>query len=74
MHGPMPKGIIQTEKRHIAQHPEGELEEVRQILQLRGLSGDVLHEATTAIVKNNETWIGLMLTDECGLPKLNLDR
>jgi hypothetical protein len=38
----MPKRIIRTEKRHIAQHPEGELEEVRRILQLRGLSGDVL--------------------------------
>jgi VIT1/CCC1 family predicted Fe2+/Mn2+ transporter len=41
------KRIIQTEERHIAQHPEGELEELRQILQMRGLSGAVLDQATS---------------------------
>lgn len=61
------KRIIRTEERHIAQHPEGELEELRQILQLRGLSGAVLDEATTAIAQSKENWIGLMLTDEYGL-------
>lgn len=64
------KRIIRTEERHIAQHREGELEELRQILQMRGLSGEVLDEATTAVSQNKEHWIGLMLTDEYGLAKL----
>jgi len=61
------KRIIQTEERHIAQHPEGELEELRQILQMRGLSGEVLQQATKAVAQSKENWIGLMLTDEYGL-------
>ncbi|AEI96195.1 hypothetical protein DUF125 [Roseobacter litoralis Och 149] len=64
------KRIIQVEERHIEQHPEGELEELRQILQLRGLSGTVLEEATTAISQSKTNWIGLMLTDEYGLSRV----
>ncbi|MEH6523903.1 VIT1/CCC1 transporter family protein [Sulfitobacter sp.] len=63
------KRIIQTEERHIAQHPEGELEELRQILQMRGLSGAVLDQATSEISQSRENWIGLMLTDEYGLAR-----
>ncbi|MDW3223849.1 MAG: VIT1/CCC1 transporter family protein [Paracoccaceae bacterium] len=59
--------IIQTEERHIADYPEGEMEELRQILQRRGLTGDLLDQATAAIARNKENWIGLMLTDEYGL-------
>lgn len=62
------KRIIRTEKRHIAQHREGELEELRQILALRGLSGDVLDKAVEAISGDTGKWIDLMLTDEYGLP------
>lgn len=63
------KRIIRIEERHIAQHPEGELEELRQILQMRGLSGDVLEQATQKISQSRENWIGLMLTDEYGLAR-----
>ena len=58
------KRIVRIEERHIAQHPEGELEELRQILQTRGLSGEVLEEVTKAIAQSKENWVGLMLTDE----------
>jgi len=61
------KRIIKIEERHIALHPEGELEGLRQILLMRGLSGAVLEEATTAIAQSKDNWIGLMLTDEYGL-------
>jgi VIT1/CCC1 family predicted Fe2+/Mn2+ transporter len=61
------KRIMRIEERHIAQHPEGEMEELRQILQLRGLSGAVLEQATQEIATSKENWIGLMLTDEYGL-------
>jgi len=63
------KRIIRIEERHIKHHKEGELEELRQILELRGLSGDILEQATEAISRNKEKWIGLMLTDEYGLTK-----
>ena len=33
----------------------------------RGLSGDVLTQATDAIAQSKENWIGMMLTDEYGL-------
>ncbi len=63
------KRIIQIEERHIAEHPEGELEELRQILQIRGLSGDVLDQATHAISQSRDKWIDMMLTDEYGLAR-----
>lgn len=61
--------IIEIERRHIEQFPEGELEELRQILQRRGLSGDVLQGATEEISKDTGKWIDLMLTDEYGLSR-----
>lgn len=61
--------IIQIEERHIAEHPEGEREELRQILEQRGLSGHLLAQATEAIAQNKAKWIDLMLTDEYGLPR-----
>jgi VIT1/CCC1 family predicted Fe2+/Mn2+ transporter len=61
--------IIQIEETHIAVHPKGELEELRQILGLRGLSGEVLEQATVQIAQDKDKWIALMLTDEYGLPR-----
>jgi VIT1/CCC1 family predicted Fe2+/Mn2+ transporter len=63
------KRIVQIEKRHIEFHRDGELAELRQILALRGLDGDVLDQATEAIANNKEKWIALMLTDEYGLTR-----
>lgn len=63
------KRIIQIEERHIEEHPEGEREELRQILARRGLSGDVLEQATQAITRNKQNWIDLMLSDEYGLAR-----
>jgi vacuolar iron transporter family protein len=59
--------IIEVEERHIRDHRSGEVEELRQILELRGLSGDTLQSATDLIVNDKEKWIGFMLTDEYGL-------
>ncbi|MGA9410769.1 MAG: VIT1/CCC1 transporter family protein [Roseobacter sp.] len=61
------KRIIEVEKRHIRDHRSGELEELRQILEIRGLSGQTLQDATNLIAKDTEKWIGFMLTDEYGL-------
>jgi VIT1/CCC1 family predicted Fe2+/Mn2+ transporter len=61
------KRIIEVEERHIRQHRSGEIEELRQILTLRGLSGETLDAATELIIRDKEKWIGFMLTDEYGL-------
>ena len=59
--------IVQIEENHIKYHRDGELEELRQILALRGLSGPVLEQAVTEISSDKEKWISLMLTYEYGL-------
>jgi vacuolar iron transporter family protein len=64
------KRIIQIEERHIEEHPEGELEELRQILKLRGLTSNVLEDATMAIARIKKNWIDFMLTDEYGLSRV----
>lgn len=55
------------ERRQIHLVPDGEREEVRQILASKGLTGDVLEEAVDAVTADHEKWIDLMLTDEHGL-------
>ncbi len=55
------------EERHIREVPEGERLELREILAAKGLSGQVLEDATDAIAANKRAWIDLMLVDEYGL-------
>ncbi|NOD35232.1 MULTISPECIES: VIT1/CCC1 transporter family protein [unclassified Ruegeria] len=59
--------IRAVEERHIALYPDGEREEVREILAQKGLSGDVLNEATAEITSSHENWINLMIEGEYGL-------
>ena len=40
---------------------------MRQILAARGLSGDVLEGAVTAISRNETAWIDMMLAEEYGV-------
>ncbi len=55
------------EHRHIQLVPDGEREEVRQILASKGLRGTVLEEAVAAVTSDHERWVDLMLTEEHGL-------
>lgn len=59
--------LRKIEERHIARYPEGERQEVHQILAQKGLSGAVLDDATEAICSNRDTWISLMMEGEYGL-------
>lgn len=61
------KRIRVIEERHIRKYPEGERREVREILAQKGLSGQVLEDATDAICADRDTWVGLMLEGEYGL-------
>jgi len=59
--------LAQVERRHLAQDPAGERREIREILRLKGLRGDVLEAATDQIAADREAAVALMLTDEYGL-------
>ncbi len=61
------KRIRAIEQRHIALYPDGERDEVREILAQKGLSGQVLENATEAITADRENWINLMIEGEYGL-------
>ena len=56
------------EKRHIAANPDGEREEVRQILSGKGFTGQELERAVDVITENEDRWIRFMLSEEYGLP------
>lgn len=59
--------LTEIEHRHIRLAREGEIEEVRQILRLKGLEGEVLEGAVAAIISNEDTWVRLMLAEEYGV-------
>ena len=59
--------LRQIEAKHILHAPEGEREEVRQILVAKGLTGDALEDAVAAITADEERWINTMLVEEYGV-------
>ncbi|MDJ0612714.1 MAG: VIT1/CCC1 transporter family protein [Rhizobiaceae bacterium] len=60
--------LREIENRHIDEVPDGEREEVRQILAKKGISKPKLEAAVEAITQNRETWINYMLSEEYGVP------
>ena len=59
--------LREIEKKHVRVDPDGEREEVRQILAEKGLSGETLEDAVRKITSNEKRWIDLMLVEEYGL-------
>ncbi len=57
----------EVEMQHIRQFPDGERKEIRQILGKKGLEGQSLEDAVSAITSNEETWIETMLKEEYDL-------
>ncbi len=55
-------------RRHIANAPEGEREEVREILRGLGIVGDLLERGVHAITADRDRWVRVMLRYEYGLP------
>jgi len=58
-----------VERRHIEACPEGERDEVREILHARGIPDELLERVVASITADRDLWIRLMLRDEYGLPE-----
>ena len=55
------------EERHIADNPEGEREEIKQIFLAKGFKEKDLEQIVKTITDNRQTWLDVMLREEYGI-------
>jgi len=61
------EGIRKSEEKHILNVPDGEREEIRQIFQNKGFSGETLERVIETICEDKDLWVETMLTEEHGI-------
>jgi|SRR5579885_196055 len=61
----------QKELEEIAGEPEMEREEVRQIFEEKGFSGDILEEIVTTVTGNKKLWLETMMNEELKIHPVN---
>jgi vacuolar iron transporter family protein len=59
--------VLAVERKHIALVPDGEREEIRQIFESKGFSGDDLDRVVAVITSDLVLWAKTMATEEYGL-------
>jgi len=59
--------LIEVERKHLILHPEGETEELKQILENYGYTGSKLEQAVNAIKHSPDLWVDMMLQGEYGV-------
>ncbi len=62
--------LREMEHRHVTHFPDGEREEVRQIMAAKGLEGEPLESAVDALTRDNGAWVEFMLSEEYGVPRV----
>lgn len=65
--------IRESEQDHIERIPDGEREEIRQIFERKGFSGDALEHVVETICNDNSLWVNTMLAEEHGLQTAGLN-
>ena len=63
--------LWEVEEKHIRENPQGERDELEQILARKGLAGQGLTDATMMISANKKQWINMMMSEEYGLPPVD---
>lgn len=63
--------VRRMEERHVEIAPEGEREEIRQIFEAKGFTGEAFKSAVDVITAKRDRWIETMMTEEHGLPLIS---
>jgi VIT1/CCC1 family predicted Fe2+/Mn2+ transporter len=59
--------LREMEERHISVEPDGEREEIRQILAGKGFEGETLERVVEVYSADRDRWVDLMLAEEHGI-------